>query len=78
MENLRYYYDTEHNELYYIDDFLEEYLEAMKERQVEEIISFQQYLNNCLTINNGTLELIMAKDMTEAMEKVKEMHKHID
>lgn len=74
MENLRYYYDTEHKELYYIDDFLEEYMEAMKEREVEEIISFQQYLDNCLTINNGTLELIMARDIAEAMEKAKEKY----
>lgn len=73
MENLKFYYDIEENTLYYQDDFLEEYHEILKEREQsgDDKITFEEYLNNCLTHNNGTLELILAKTYEEAMEKLR-------
>ena len=77
MENLKFYYDIEERELYYQDDFLEEYHEILKEREQngDDTITFREYLNNCMTRNNGTLELILAESREEALEKVKDMWK---
>ena len=77
MENLKFYYDIEERELYYQDDFLEEYHEILKEREQngDDTITFREYLNNYMTRNNGTLELILAESREEALEKVKDMWK---
>lgn len=73
MENLKFYYDIEERELYYQDDFLEEYHEILKEREQngDDSITFREYLNNCMVSNNGTLELIVAESREEALKIVK-------
>lgn len=50
------YYDTEHE--YYIteSDLFEEYENYLEENG--EYITFSQFINNCLTINGGTLERV--------------------
>ena len=56
---MRYFFDTESREIISESELLEEFLRLAKESPSEYgNITFGQYLNNCLTINNGTLEEI--------------------
>lgn len=51
------YYDTETEEYITESDLFEEY-EGYLDSPESENISFAQFINNCLTINNGTLERV--------------------
>lgn len=51
------YYDTETEEYITESDLFEEY-EGYLDNPESENISFAQFINNCLTINNGTLERV--------------------
>ena len=51
------YYDTETEEYITESDLFEEY-ESYLNNPESENISFAQFINNCLTINNGTLERV--------------------
>lgn len=53
---MRFFFDTESREIISESKLLEEFLKLAKENPTEyEDVTFGQYLNNCLTINNGTL-----------------------
>lgn len=53
---MRYFFDTESREIISESELLEEFLRLAEENPSEyENITFGQYFNNCLTINNGTL-----------------------
>lgn len=51
------YYDIETEEYVTESDLFEEY-EGYLDNPESENISFAQFINNCLTINNGTLEKV--------------------
>ena len=51
------YYDIETEEYITESDLFEEY-EGYLDSPESENISFAQFINNCLTINNGTLERV--------------------
>ena len=51
------YYDTETEEYITESDLFEEYEDYLDSPESENI-SFAQFINNCLTINNGTLERV--------------------
>lgn len=53
---MRFFFDTELREIISETELLEEFLRLAKENPSEYgDVTFGQYLNNCLTINNGTL-----------------------
>lgn len=53
---MRFFFDTKTKEIISESELLEEFLRLAKENPTEyEDVTFGQYLNNCLTINNGTL-----------------------
>lgn len=54
---MRYFIDIESGELI-TEDVLAETLELLKEDDDYKDITLAQYINNCLTIHNGTLEEI--------------------
>ena len=51
------YYDTNVEEYITESDLFEEYEDYLDNPESENI-SFTQFINNCLTINNGTLERV--------------------
>ena len=51
------YYDIEKEEYITESELFEEY-EGYLDNPESENISFTQFINNCLTINNGTLERV--------------------
>ena len=56
---MRYFHDTESRESISETELLEEFVKLSQENPTEYgSITFGQYINNCLTINNGTLEEI--------------------
>lgn len=56
---MRYFHDIESREIISETELLEEFLRLAEENPSEYgNITFGQFLNNCLTINNGTLEEI--------------------
>lgn len=55
----RMFFDTEHRQILTETELLNEFVKLSQENPTEYgNITFGQYLNNCLTINNGTLEEI--------------------
>lgn len=59
VRKMRFFFDTETREIISESELLEEFLRLAEENPSEYgNITFGQYLNNCLTINNGTLEEI--------------------
>jgi hypothetical protein len=57
---MRYFHDTESRQIISETELLEEFIKLSKENPAEyENITFGQYISNCLTINNGTLEEIV-------------------
>lgn len=53
---MRYFHDTESRQIVSETELLEEFVRLSQENPTEYgNITFGQYLNNCLTINNGTL-----------------------
>lgn len=56
---MRDFFDTEHRQFITETELLEEFVRLSQENPTEyDGVTFGQYLNNCLTINNGTLEEI--------------------
>ena len=56
---MRYFFDIETREILTERELMKEFLQLAQERPTEyENVTFGQYLNNCLTINNGTLREI--------------------
>lgn len=54
---MRDFFDTESRKILTETELLDEFLKLSQENPTEYgNITFGQYLNNCLTINNGTLE----------------------
>lgn len=54
---MKEFYDIDSNQFITETELLEEFIEVSKANPTEyENITFGQYINNCLTINNGTLE----------------------
>ena len=51
------FYDTEHNKKITLGELAKEY-EELKRNHETESPSFADYIANCLTVNNGTLEII--------------------
>ena len=51
------YYDTEKEEYITESDLREEYENYLDEEDTD-FVTFSQFINNCLTINNGTLEKV--------------------
>lgn len=54
------YHDIESNEILTVSDLEKEYQTLIKNGTIEkeEITNVYEYINNCLTRNNGTLEII--------------------
>lgn len=53
---MRYFFDTESRKIISESELLEEFLRLAEENPSEYgDITFGQYLNNCMVINNGTL-----------------------
>lgn len=52
------FYDIESGEYITLETLYSEYLTMQKEQPDEYNYSFTEYINNCLTVNNGTLEKI--------------------
>ena len=52
---MRTFYDTENNEYITIDQLEKEY-EELKADGNTEAETFKDYINNCMTWNNGTLK----------------------
>lgn len=53
---MREFYDIDSNQFITETELLEEFLEVSKANPTEyKGVTFGQYINNCLTINNGTL-----------------------
>lgn len=60
MDNV--YFDIESGKTVTIDQLKTEYIESIKNNPKEFInVSFPEYIENCLTENNGTLERIRPK-----------------
>lgn len=56
---MRFFYDIESREIISEAELLQEFLRLAEENPTEyKNVTFGQYLNNCLTINNGTLKEI--------------------
>jgi hypothetical protein len=56
---MRYFHDTESIRIVSETELLQEFIQLSQESPNEyENMTFGQYLNNCLTINNGTLQEI--------------------
>ena len=51
---MKQYWDTEHDCVVYEWELYDEYQFEMEER--DDKITFAEYLENCMTYNNGTLE----------------------
>ena len=57
VRQMRDFFDTESRRIITETELLDEFLKLGQENPTEYgNITFGQYLNNCLTINNGTLE----------------------
>lgn len=54
---MRKFYDTENDEEITLEELQQEY-EQLKANGDTESETFEQYLSNCMTYNNGTLEEI--------------------
>jgi hypothetical protein len=52
------FYDTEHGETVTLAELMTEY-DTLKAEEATEAEDFGAYLHNCLTENNGTLEVII-------------------
>jgi len=52
------YLDIESNEIITTEQLYAEYMENLENLPNEYNYSFAGYIKNCLTINNGTLEII--------------------
>ena len=52
------FYDIESEEIITIEQLETEYNECRKSQPNEYNYSFTEYVKNCMTANNGTLELI--------------------
>lgn len=56
---MRYFHDTESIRIVSETELLQEFIELSKENPAEYgNMTFGQYLNNCMTANNGTLQEI--------------------
>ena len=51
------YYDIEQEQIVTREQLFVEYKELIESGNIE-TVTFEQYINNCLTRNNGTLEII--------------------
>lgn len=54
---MRKFYDTEHDKVITLEELQAEF-EDLKASGDTESETFEQYLSNCMTYNNGTLEEI--------------------
>ena len=75
MQN--FYYDSEQNTIFSTEKMKAFYERNAKERKEagEEELTFLEYVNNCLTCNNGCIDIIVAENFNEACNKVKRMYK---
>lgn len=55
---MKTFYDIESEKIVSVLELHNEYTENRKSFPEEFNYSFSEYVNNCLTINNGTLEVI--------------------
>lgn len=60
---MRMFYDTEHDCLVTFHDLMNEFL-ALRRENGTGSSNFREYVNNCMTYNNGTLEEITKEKAT--------------
>lgn len=66
---MKYYYDVDREQLLTIDDIKAEYNSLVKSGYAYEQ-TFSEYLNNCMTKNNGSLDVYSVREFadTESMK----------
>ena len=72
---MRMFYDTEHDCLVTFDDLMNEFL-SLKRENGTDAEDFREYVNNCMTYNNGTLEEITKEKATAFWRDLKGIYWH--